>query len=602
MAMQIVDGDKLDRSLTATADRIREVTGESADIPFDYAGETGFAAAIPEGGGGGGTLRPLIATENRVYTPPAGVDGFNIVTVAVETPQYSPRCDQVSTFNWGFLQGYWGFDDVYPTDYPPAPPEPGPDPDPPAPSLYPQWATGTDAEIAALLDAAAAGSLDLQRDAGWAVGDVRTIPVSSFTSGETTNPAENIDIVITSFDEYKSCGNLLQFDFACGLSTKFRMNPTDTTEGGYGASEMYESLLPALSDALPSWLRMRLKLFRVNTKTAESGGTIRFVTVSGNKLALRSSTEVFGNPSLGDNDTQLAYYQNQIHRIKKTGLNGENADWWLRTVPTPGKFSQAAASDGSEKAESPSALDGVAPFGCLGGLTEHNSSSWSTGTDAEVAALIDAAQAGTIDLQQDAGWAVGDIRTIHVNAFTPYDNAPSPAQDIELVITSFDEYMSCGNKLQFDFRCALSMSFSMNDTDSNEGGYGSSRMYSTVMPAMVNALPEWIKTRLRTFSVLANTGGSAQSSILSVGNNKLALRSQREIFGDGPEEGGQLPYYESIAAKIKKSGLYGASTTWWLRTAYSSSHYRTVTGSGTLGFDPAKQTGFVRNPAPFGCL
>ena len=85
MAMQIVDGDKLDRCLTATADRIREVTGETGEIPFDFLGETGFARYIPSGGGG----------------------------------QYSPRCDVVSTFDWGSLQGYWGFDDVYPTDYPP---------------------------------------------------------------------------------------------------------------------------------------------------------------------------------------------------------------------------------------------------------------------------------------------------------------------------------------------------------------------------------------------------------------------------------------------------------------------------------------------------
>jgi hypothetical protein len=117
MAMQIVDGAKLDRSLKATADRIREVTGESADISFDYAGETGFADAIPEGGG---TLQALIATENRVYTPPAGVDGFNLVTVNVEIPQHSPRADALSTFDWATLQGYWGFDDVYPAEYPPA--------------------------------------------------------------------------------------------------------------------------------------------------------------------------------------------------------------------------------------------------------------------------------------------------------------------------------------------------------------------------------------------------------------------------------------------------------------------------------------------------
>ena len=118
MAMQIVDGAKLDRSLKATADRIREVTGESAVIPFDYAGETGFAAAIPEGGG---RLQPLVATRNDVFTPEEGFDGFNVVTVNVETPQYSPRCDQVSTFDWSTLQGYWGFDDVYPTEYPPEP-------------------------------------------------------------------------------------------------------------------------------------------------------------------------------------------------------------------------------------------------------------------------------------------------------------------------------------------------------------------------------------------------------------------------------------------------------------------------------------------------
>ena len=49
MAMQIVDGAKLDRSLKATADRIREVTGETGEIPFDFLGETGFARYIPSG-------------------------------------------------------------------------------------------------------------------------------------------------------------------------------------------------------------------------------------------------------------------------------------------------------------------------------------------------------------------------------------------------------------------------------------------------------------------------------------------------------------------------------------------------------------------------
>lgn len=67
------------------------------------------------GFGGRAVLQPLVAAENRVYTPPEGVDGFNVVTVNVEIPQHSPRCDQTGTFGWGLLQGYWGFDDVYPT-------------------------------------------------------------------------------------------------------------------------------------------------------------------------------------------------------------------------------------------------------------------------------------------------------------------------------------------------------------------------------------------------------------------------------------------------------------------------------------------------------
>jgi hypothetical protein len=43
------------------------------------------------------------------------VDGFSVVTVAVEIPQHSPRCEQTSTFGWGRLQQDWGFDGVYPT-------------------------------------------------------------------------------------------------------------------------------------------------------------------------------------------------------------------------------------------------------------------------------------------------------------------------------------------------------------------------------------------------------------------------------------------------------------------------------------------------------
>ena len=55
MADMLVDSAKLNACLDAEADAIRAKTGGSADIPFDYANNKGFAdaiAAIPSGGGG----------------------------------------------------------------------------------------------------------------------------------------------------------------------------------------------------------------------------------------------------------------------------------------------------------------------------------------------------------------------------------------------------------------------------------------------------------------------------------------------------------------------------------------------------------------------
>ena len=55
MAEMLVDSTKLNACLDAEADAIRAKTGGSADIPFDYANNKGFAdaiAAIPSGGGG----------------------------------------------------------------------------------------------------------------------------------------------------------------------------------------------------------------------------------------------------------------------------------------------------------------------------------------------------------------------------------------------------------------------------------------------------------------------------------------------------------------------------------------------------------------------
>lgn len=65
MAEMLVDSTKLDACLDAEADAIRAKTGGSADIPFDFANNKGFAdaiAAIPSGGGGAFVRKYTVTT------------------------------------------------------------------------------------------------------------------------------------------------------------------------------------------------------------------------------------------------------------------------------------------------------------------------------------------------------------------------------------------------------------------------------------------------------------------------------------------------------------------------------------------------------------
>ncbi len=231
--------------------------------------------------------------------------------------------------------------------------------------------------------------------------------------------------------------------------------------------------------------------------------------------------------------------------------------------------------------------------------------SWTWGTDEQLAAMIDAAQAGTIDLQTDGGWRVGDLRKIHIDAWTGGNNVAHAAEDLCIVITSFDEYENSGNVLQFDFFDCCSGAQRMNSSNTTAGGYGSTEMYNTTLPALAEALPSWIKNRLRTFSVQASNGGSDIGTAGTVTGNKLALRSAMEVFGRSPSnvapEGTQIDYYKrSGLTKRKGTGFSGSSEAIWAtRSPYNSVYFAVVSVPGELSYSPATT---ATNVAPFGCL
>lgn len=62
MADMLIDDVKLTACLDAEADAIRAKTGDSTEIPFDYANNKGFADAIAAISGGGGRQKVLLAS------------------------------------------------------------------------------------------------------------------------------------------------------------------------------------------------------------------------------------------------------------------------------------------------------------------------------------------------------------------------------------------------------------------------------------------------------------------------------------------------------------------------------------------------------------
>ena len=223
---------------------------------------------------------------------------------------------------------------------------------------------------------------------------------------------------------------------------------------------------------------------------------------------------------------------------------------------------------------------------------------WSTGTDEQIAAMLDAAAAGEIDLQRDGGWKVGDRRIITLTGLYQTNGKQQNA----IVITSFDEYMGCGNLLQFDFEDSPG-GVAIGD----EGlGYKYTISYRYYAGYCVDAMPAIFRHRLKTFDVLYNAGSEQEENIVTIPDNLLANRSRIEVFGDGPHEGTRIAYYEDLSHRIKNKNTYTVQENketaepwgWWLRTSNGTDGYYIVTEDGTLDSEASRSFGL----SLFGCL
>lgn len=245
--------------------------------------------------------------------------------------------------------------------------------------------------------------------------------------------------------------------------------------------------------------------------------------------------------------------------------------------------------------------------------------SFSWGSPEQISAMIAAARLGQIDLQADAGWRIGDMRRIHYDGITGAQTTHG-GQDIDIVISEFGDRYNCGSVLQFDFvETILDDNYGecMNSSATNTGGYGSSAMYSTTLPALVAALPEWFQNLLLTFSVPTSAGNDSDE-IVQVPNNKLALRSEIEMFNTTSlsyeGEGSIVSLYSEAnmsSFMVMRTHGWNMATggiayqrQYWLRSPAKNSgtHFIMVYGN----YSPATYTTALSNIngviAPFGCI
>ena len=178
------------------------------------------------------------------------------------------------------------------------------------------FATGTDAEIIAMIKAAHNNEIDISDF--WNIGDTRSIELGSYTDCVgTTYESKTVSIMITSFESYNGADNVLQFD--CALSDRSGLFSLSSVSYGNGfcTCPIYTTTISNVLAALPSYISDNLTSFNLLYGVVDGVNSGHIATASGAKLAVRSAYEIFGNSSWGtqEGSDQIEYFKTSANRV-----------------------------------------------------------------------------------------------------------------------------------------------------------------------------------------------------------------------------------------------------------------------------------------------
>ena len=193
------------------------------------------------------------------------------------------------------------------------------------------WQNGSDDQIAAMVTADRAGSIDL-RDY-WSVGDERTAVLSAITP-TTTGIAESQPIQPITFVILHKGGDNDDYRFIVGTK-ECLANPGKMDTVATGISWMQEIRCTwcdsEFRNAIPSTFRGIFKQWNVPCNTKTGGSSID----SDRYFALAAEKEVFGSNTYAQGESslfQFDYYKTAANRIKISGVNGSACEYWTRSI------------------------------------------------------------------------------------------------------------------------------------------------------------------------------------------------------------------------------------------------------------------------------
>lgn len=138
--------------------------------------------------------------------------------------------------------------------------------------------------------------------------------------------------------------------------------------------------------------------------------------------------------------------------------------------------------------------------------------------------------------------------------------------------------------------------FNMNNSQSNSGGWNSSRMRTVICPAFKSAMPSDLQAVLKTTTKYSDNtgGGSNTASYVTATSEEVFLLAEFEVFGarsyaNSAEQNyqTQYAYYSAGNSKVKyRHSATGSTASWWLRSVFAdhSNRFCFVDASGSAGY------------------